>query len=92
MFGTVETLDLTTEEPFKRRKNRSYCIVALGVVIGIVIFFLGFIIGYFAMKAHVSEPSPTESSGTRKDSKRVYEQYHEQMVDSLKADGVEKFS
>jgi len=92
MSGTAEMLDLTTEKPLKKGKSRFYRLVALGILVGIAIFFLGFVIGYFAMKAQVSEPSLTESSGTRKDSRHVYKQYHEQMVDSLNADSVKKFS
>lgn len=95
MTGTAkfEEFDLTTEQPVKRRTNHLYCMIALVILIAIVIFFVGFIVGYFAVKAKSSDSTPTDSSD--KDRKRgsdEYKQYHEQFVGSLKAESVEAFS
>lgn len=93
MAASGETFDLTTEEPIKRRTKRFYCIVALGILAAIVIFFIGFIIGYFAVKARTSD-SQTDSSdkGSGKGTNGEYKQYHEQLVNSLRAESVEEFS
>ena len=93
-MATGETFDLTTDEPIKRRSNRVWCLVALGIFAAVVIFFVGFVIGYFAMKARMSE-SQVDSSGkdeTKNGKPTSYKQYHEQMVNSLKAESVEEFS
>lgn len=94
-MASGETFDLTTEKPVKRgaRTKRLYCLVALGVLTAIVIFFIGFIIGYFAMKAQTSDSSKDSSDkGDSKGTNGEYKQYHEQLVNTLKAESVEEFS
>ena len=89
-----ETFDLTTDQPIKRRTKRFWCLLALGIFAAIVIFFLGFLIGYVAMKARTSE-SPTSSGKDEtkgKNGESDYKKYHEQVVNSLRAESVEEFS
>ena len=94
-MASAETFDLTTEQPIKRGTKRFWCLLALGIVAAIVIFFLGFLIGYVAMKARTSE-SPTSSGGKDEtkgtNSESDYKKYHEQVVNSLRAKSVEEFS
>ena len=84
-----ESFDLTTNKPVKRRANRFWCLVALGVLVALVIFFVGFLIGYFA-KARTSET--VSSPGKRESGEYDYKKYHEQAVNSLTAESVEAFS
>ena len=92
-MATGEKFDLTTDEPIKRRTNRVWCLVALGIFVAVVIFFVGFVIGYFAMKARMSEsPDSSGKDETKNGEPTSYKQYHEQMVNSLKAESVEEFS
>ena len=96
-MASSEKFDLTTEGPVKRRTNRFWCLVALGIVAAIVIFFVGFLIGYFATKARTSESpkSPEkqeETKGKGENSGSDYKKYHEQAVNSLTAESVEAFS
>ena len=95
-MASGETFDLTTEKPVKRqRTKRFYCVVALAVIAAIVIFFTGFIIGYFAMKARTGDSPEKDLSGKGEKKgppKGEYKQYHEQVVNSLKAESVEAFS
>ena len=86
-MSETETLTLATQKPTTRRNKRFYCIVAVAIFIAIVIFFVGFLSGYF-VKAHETDPSPHE----RKESNAGYKQYHERMIASLKAGSVEQFS
>lgn len=85
-----------------RPPNRFRLYVGLGILGAVVIFFLGFVIGYFAMKAGASESPamvltcpvnvlPT-TSPTGKGDESKYKQLHEMMVDSLTAENVEEFS
>ena len=93
-MASGEMFDLTTEQPIKRRTNRFWRLLALGIVAAIVIFFIGFLIGYFAMKAGTSE-SPTSSGNDEtkgKNGESDYKKYHEQVVNSLRAESVEEFS
>ena len=96
-MASTEKFDLTTDRPVKRRTNRFWCLVALGIVATIVIFFVGFLIGYFATKARTSESpqSPEKKEDTKgkgKNSGSDYKKYHERAVDSLTAESVEAFS
>lgn len=86
-----------------RPPNRFRLFVGLGILgAAVVIFFLGFVIGYFAMKAGASESPamvPTcpvnvlpTTSPTGKGDESKYKQLHEMMVDSLTAEKVEEFS
>ena len=86
-----ETIDLTTSKPVKRRTNRSWRLVALGILVALVIFFVGFLIGYFAKKAPTSE-TVTSSGKSRENGEYDYKKYHEKAVNSLTAESVEKFS
>ena len=92
-MASSETFDLATGESTKRRTKRFWCLLALGIFAAIVIFFVGFVIGYFAMKARASE-SPTSSGNdeTKKNGESDYKKYHEQVVNSLRAESVEEFS
>lgn len=85
-----------------RPPNRFRLFVGLGILGAVMIFFLGFVIGYFATKAGASESSamvttcpvnvlPT-TSPTGKGDESKYKQLHEMMVDSLTAENVEEFS
>ena len=89
-----------------RSPNRFRLYVGLGILGAVVIFFIGFVIGYYAMKAGASESptmvptcpvnvlpttSPT-TSPTGKGDESKYKQLHEMMVDSLTAEKVEEFS
>lgn len=85
-----------------RPPNRFRLYVGLGILGAVVIFFIGFVIGYYAMKAGASE-SPTmvpicpvnvlpTTSPTGKGDESKYKQLHEMMVDSLTAEKVEEFS
>ena len=95
----LETLDFIDRKrkpvKTKRRTKRFYCVLALGILGAVVLFFLGFIIGYFAMKGS-SESTPTDSSGNdeskAKNGEYNYKKYHEQLVDSLQAESVEEFA
>ena len=93
-MASAETFDLTTNQPVKRRTNRVWCLVVLGTVAALVIFFVGFLIGYFAMKARTNEsPNSTEKEETKgKNSESDYKKYHEQAVNTLTAESVEAFS
>ena len=93
-MASKEKFDLTNDEPVQRRSNRFWCLVVLGIVAALVIFFVGFLIGYFAMKARTNEsPSSTEKDETKgKNSGSDYKKYHEQAVNSLTAESVEVFS
>ena len=79
----------------KGRSNRFRLFVGLGILGAVVIFFLGFVIGYFAMKARASDSpvvvptciSPVKVSPTKK-----VEELHKWMVNSLTAESVEEFS
>ena len=85
-----------------RPPNRFRLFVGLGILGAVVIFFLGFVIGYFATKAGASESPamvPTcpvnvlpTTSPTGKGDESKYKQLHEMMVDSLTAEKVEEFS
>lgn len=85
-----------------RPPNRFRLYVGLGILGAVVIFFLGFVIGYFATKAGPSESPamvPTgpvnvlpTTSPTGKGDESKYKQLHEMMVDSLTAENVEEFS
>ena len=93
-MASSEKFDLTTGERKKWRTNRFWGLLALGIFAAIVIFFVGFVIGYFATKARASE-SPTssgkdETKGNNGESD--YKKYHEQAVNSLRAESVEEFS
>ena len=85
-----------------RPPNRFRLYVGLGILGAVGIFFIGFLIGYFAMKACASE-SPAKvttcpvnvlptTSPTGKGDESKYKQLHEMMVDSLTAENVEEFS
>ena len=89
-----ERFDLTTEQPIRRRTNRFWRLLALGIFVAIVIFFVGFLIGYFAMKGRTSEsPTSSENDETKgKGGESNYKKYHEQAVNSLRAESVEEFS
>ena len=89
-MASTETFDLTTNKPVKRRTNRFWCLVALGILVALVIFFVGFLISYFAKKARTSETA--NSSGKRENEEYYYTKYHEQAVNSLTAESVEAFS
>ena len=93
-MASREEFDLTTDEPVKRRTNRFWCLVALGIFAALLIFFIGFLIGYFAMKARTSET--VNSSGKDeikgKNSESEYKKYHQQAVNTLTAESVEAFS
>ena len=96
-MASGDTFDLTTEQPVKRttRTKRFYCVVAAAVIAAIAIFFIGFIIGYFAMKAGSSKTSSNDSGGKKhghKEPKTDYKRYHEQAVNALNTESVEKFS
>ena len=96
-MASTEKFDLTTDGPVKRRTNRFWCLVALGIVAAIVIFFVGFLIGYFATKARTSESQQSPKSPEKKEENTGkgtydYQKYHEQAVDSLTAESVEAFS
>ena len=90
----MESFDLTTNEPVKRRTNRFWCLVTLATLAAIVIFFIGFLIGYFAMKARTSETldSSRKDETKGKNGEADYKKYHEQAVNSLRAESVEEFS
>lgn len=85
-----------------RPPNRFRLYVGLGILGAVGIFFIGFVIGYFAMKAGASESPamvPTcpvnvlpTTSPTGKGDESKYKQLHEMMVDSLTAENVEEFS
>ena len=85
-----------------RPPNRFRLFVGLGILGAVVIFFLGFVIGYFATKVGASESPamvPTcpvnvlpTTSPTGKGDESKYKQLHEMMVDSLTAENVEEFS
>ena len=101
-----ETFNLSGAEKHveeDRPPNRFRLFVGLGILgAAVVIFFLGFVIGYFAMKAGASESPamvPTcpvnvlpTTSPTGKGDESKYKQLHEMMVDSLTAENVEEFS
>ena len=89
-MASGETFDLTTNKPVKKRTNRFWWLVALGVLVALVIFFVGFVIGYFAKKARTIET--VSSSGKRENGEYDYKKYHEQAVNSLTAESVEAFS
>ena len=89
-MASGETFDLTTNKPVKRRANRFWCLVALGILVALVIFFVGFLIGYFAKKARTSET--VNPSSKRENGEYDYKKYHEQAVNTLTAESVEKFS
>ena len=89
-MASAETFDLTTNKPVKRRTNRFCCLVALGIFVALVIFFVGFLIGYFAKKTRTSET--VSSSGKRENGESDYKKYHEQAANSLTAASVEAFS
>ncbi|KAL9983847.1 hypothetical protein ACROYT_G006087 [Oculina patagonica] len=93
-MASTEAFDLTTDKPTKRRTNRFWCQLALGIFAAVVIFFVGFVIGYFAMKARTSElPASSGKDETKgKNGEYNYKKYHEQMVNSLRAESVEEFS
>ena len=88
---SAETFDLTTNKPVKRRTNRFFCLVALGILVALVILFVGFLIGYFAKKARTSETG-NSSRRKRENGEYDYKKYHEQAVNSLTAESVENFS
>ena len=85
-----------------RPQSRFRLYVGLGILGAVVIFFIGFVIGYYAMKAGASESPamvPTcpvnvlpTTSPTGKGDESKYKQLHEMMVDSLTAEKVEEFS
>ena len=85
-----ETFDLTTNKPVRRRTNRFWCLVALGIFVALVIFFVGFLIGYFAKKSGTRET--VNSSGKRENEEYDYKKYHEHAANSLTAESVEAFS
>lgn len=89
-MASTETFDLTTNKPVKRRTNRFWCLVALGILVALVIFFVGFLIGYFAKKVPTSKT--VNSSGKSENGEYDYKKYHEQAVNSLTAESVEAFS
>ena len=96
-MASGDTFDLTTEQPVKRttRTKRFNCVVAAAVIAAIAIFFIGFIIGYFSMKAGSSKKSSNDLGGKKhghKEPKTDYKRYHEQAVNALNAESVEKFS
>lgn len=90
-MASEEKFDLSSDEPVKRRTNRFWCLVALTIVAAIVIFSVGFLIGYFAMKAGTSESPETKGQNTE-NSESDYKKYHEQAVNTLTAESVEVFS
>ena len=89
-MASSKTFDVTTNIPVKRRKTRFWCLVALRVLVALVIFFVGFLIGYFVKKARTSET--VSSPGKRKSGEYEYKKYHDQAVNSLTAESVEAFS
>lgn len=92
-MASKESFDLTTDEPVKRRTKRFWCLVALATLAAIVIFFIGFVIGYFAMKARTSETPDSSGKGeTKGNGESDYKKYHEQAVNTLTAESVEAFS
>ena len=91
-MASGETFDLTTDKPIKRRANRFWCLLALGIFAAVVIFFVGFVIGYFAMKARTSESPSVKDVTEGGNGEYNYKKYHEQAVNSLRAESVEEFS
>ena len=93
-MASGEAFDLTTDKPIKRRTNRFWCLVALGILVGVVIFFVGFVVGYFAMKPRTSESPASSGNDETKGQKDEYnyKEYHDQAVNSLRAESVEAFS
>ena len=67
---SAETFYLTTNKPVKRRTNSFWCLVALGILVALVILFVGFVIGYFTKKARTSET--VNLSGKRENGKYDY--------------------
>ena len=91
-MASCESFDLNIDKPAKRRTNRFRCLLALGILVGVVIFFVGFVIGYFAMKARTSESPSGKDETEGKNGEYNYKKYHEQVVNSLMAESVEEFS
>ena len=92
-MASCEKFDLTVEKSEKGRTNRFWCLVTLGIFVAVVIFFVGFAIGYVAMKARTSESPDSSGKDEPKNGKPTgYKQYHEQMVNSLKVETVEEFA
>lgn len=102
MLNQLEARHVEEDRP----PNRFRLYVGLGILGAVVIFFIGFVIGYYATKAGASESpamvptspvnvlpttSPT-TSPTGKGDESKYKQLHEMMVDSLTAEKVEEFS
>ena len=98
MLNQAEARNVEEDRP----SNRFRLFVGLGILGAVVIFFLGFVIGFFATKAGASESPAMVStcpvnvlpttSPTGKGDESKYKQLHEMMVDSLTAENVEEFS
>lgn len=73
---------------YKKQKptRRDICIIGLKVLVLIIVFFIGFIIGYFAVSK--SDHSTTPNKGAVDNTEAL----HDRLVSSLQAESLEHFS
>lgn len=73
---------------YKKQKptRRDICIIGLKVLVLLIVFFIGFIIGYFAMSK--SDHSTTPNKGAVDNTEAL----HDRLVSSLQAERLEHFS
>lgn len=80
------------ELPKAQKPWRRKYILLVKVVLIILVYFAGFVIGYFAMVGHSeNKPEETHTSKSR-DAIHDFAKYHEQLLKSLSAKNIESFS
>jgi uncharacterized protein (UPF0333 family) len=67
---------------------KTRAILALKILLVIVVFFIGFVIGYFAMRSSNSDGQDKNHSQTSAD----HNEYATRLAESLKAKSIEGFS
>ena len=84
----MEMADSYVLKEYKKQKptRRDICIIGLKVLVLLIVFFIGFIIGYFAMSK--SDHSTTPNKGAVDNTEAL----HDRLVSSLQAERLEHFS
>lgn len=80
--------ELTEDHKSPRPVCKTRAILALKILLVVVVFFIGFVIGYFVMKGSISHDRAKSSSQTAAD----YNEYATRLADSLQAKNLEEFS
>ncbi|XP_031563734.1 glutamate carboxypeptidase 2-like [Actinia tenebrosa] len=81
--------ELTEDNKSPRPVWKTRAILALKILLVVVVFFIGFVIGYFVMKGSIPKDRAESSSNT---AAADYNEYATRLAESLQAKNIEEFS